>query len=63
MQRYIQSVQINKVRHLHDLDIYIPDDVLPHLLITGKHVSGKTSLLSDSNNSSVETVDFCNSLQ
>ncbi len=36
---------------------------LIYLLITGKHVSGKTSLLSDSNNSSVETVDFCNSLQ
>lgn len=45
MQRYIQSIHINKVRHLHDLDIYIPDDEHPHLLITGKNGSGKTSLL------------------
>ena len=45
MQRYIQSIHINKVRHLHNLDIYIPDDEHPHLLITGKNGSGKTSLL------------------
>lgn len=45
MQRYIQAIHINKVRHLHDLDIYIPDDEHPHLLITGKNGSGKTSLL------------------
>lgn len=45
MQRYIQTIHINKVRHLHDLDIYIPDDEHPHLLITGKNGSGKTSLL------------------
>lgn len=45
MQRYIQSIHINKVRHLHDLDICIPDDEHPHLLITGKNGSGKTSLL------------------
>ena len=45
MQRYIQAIHINKVRHLHHLDIYIPDDEHPHLLITGKNGSGKTSLL------------------
>ena len=45
MQRYIQSIHINKVRHLHDLDICIPDNEHPHLLITGKNGSGKTSLL------------------
>lgn len=46
MNRYIQSIEINKVRHLHDLKIVIPDDNHPHLLVTGKNGSGKTSLLN-----------------
>lgn len=45
MKRYIKSIQINNVRHLRDLKITIPDDEHPHLFITGKNGSGKTSLL------------------
>lgn len=45
MKRYIQSIHINKVRHLKDIEIDIPDDDHAHLLITGRNGSGKTSLL------------------
>lgn len=45
MKRYIKSIHINKVRHLEHLEISIPDDQHPHLFITGKNGSGKTSLL------------------
>lgn len=45
MKRYIQSIHINKVRHLQDIEIDIPDDDHAHLLITGRNGSGKTSLL------------------
>ena len=40
---YIDGVQINKVRHLHDIEISI--NSFKHLIFTGKNGSGKTSVL------------------
>jgi predicted ATP-binding protein involved in virulence len=45
MNRYITNIHVNRVYHLHDFDIPIPDDAAPHLILTGKNGSGKTSLL------------------
>lgn len=44
--RYIQKIQVNKVFHLGGFAIPIDRDDCPHLMITGKNGSGKTSLLS-----------------
>jgi len=42
----IQSVKVNKVRHLRNLEISIGESSSPcHLIFTGKNGSGKTSLL------------------
>ena len=46
MNRYINNIHINKVRHLKDINISLEKDVYPHLMITGKNGSGKTSLLN-----------------
>lgn len=46
MNRYIKNIHINKVRHLKDIDIPLEKDAYPHLMITGKNGSGKTSLLN-----------------
>lgn len=43
MKIYIDSIEINKVRHLHDIEISLPDG--KHLIFTGKNGSGKTSVL------------------
>lgn len=45
MNRYITSIKINKLYHLHNFSIAIEDDRKPHLFITGKNGSGKTVLL------------------
>lgn len=45
MNRYITSIKINNLYHLHDFTISIEDDQKPHLFITGKNGSGKTVLL------------------
>lgn len=45
MNRYIQNIKINQIYHLHAIDIPIIDDNHPHLMITGKNGSGKTSVL------------------
>ena len=45
MNRYIQNIKINQIYHLHGIDIPIIDDNHPHLMITGKNGSGKTSVL------------------
>lgn len=43
---YIKKVQIEKVRHLSNLEIPISEDgEFRHLILTGKNGSGKTSLL------------------
>ena len=44
---YIQTVHIQKVRHLENLDIMITPNPkeMRHLILTGKNGSGKTSLL------------------
>ena len=43
---YIKKVQIEKVRHLNNLEIPISEDgEFRHLILTGKNGSGKTSLL------------------
>lgn len=44
--RYINNIHINQVRHLKDFDIPLEKDAYPHLMITGKNGSGKTSLLN-----------------
>ena len=46
MNRYINNIHINQVRHLKDIDIPLEKDAYPHLMITGKNGSGKTSLLN-----------------
>ena len=44
MNYFIKNIHINKLLHLHDFDIAIPEKN-PHLIITGKNGSGKTILL------------------
>ena len=46
MNRYIKNIHINKVRHLRDINIPLEKEGFPHLMITGKNGSGKTSLLN-----------------
>lgn len=46
MNRYINNIHINQVRHLKDINIPLEKDAYPHLMITGKNGSGKTSLLN-----------------
>ena len=46
MNRYINNIHINQVRHLKDINISLEKDAYPHLMITGKNGSGKTSLLN-----------------
>ena len=46
MNRYINNIHINQVRHLKDIDIPLEKEAYPHLMITGKNGSGKTSLLN-----------------
>ena len=46
MNRYIKNIHINKVRHLSNINIPLEKDAYPHLMITGKNGSGKTSLLN-----------------
>ena len=45
MNRYIHKIHINKVRHLQNIEIPIENDSYPHLILTGKNGSGKTSVL------------------
>ena len=42
---FISNIQINKVRHLKELEIPLSKEQKKHLIITGKNGSGKTSLL------------------
>lgn len=44
-QTYLTSVDIVKVRHLHDITIPLSDQKRKHLILTGKNGSGKTSVL------------------
>lgn len=46
MNYYIKNIHINRLYHLHDLDIPIADEQTPHLIVTGKNGSGKTVLLN-----------------
>ena len=46
MSRYIKNIHINKVQHLRDINIPLEKEDYPHLMITGKNGSGKTSLLN-----------------
>lgn len=39
MRAYIGYIEINKVRHLRDIKIQLPDG--KHLIFTGKNGSGK----------------------
>ena len=45
VMRYIHKIHINKIRHLQNIDIPIENDTYPHLILTGKNGSGKTSVL------------------
>lgn len=42
---FLTSVDIQKVRHLHDISIPLSDKERKHLILTGKNGSGKTSVL------------------
>lgn len=44
-QTYVTSVNIVKVRHLHDIIIPLDKNNRKHLILTGKNGSGKTSVL------------------
>ena len=44
MNYFIKNIKVNKLYHLQDFSIEIPEKN-PHLLITGKNGSGKTVLL------------------
>lgn len=44
-QTYVTSVNIVKVRHLHDITIPLDKNNRKHLILTGKNGSGKTSVL------------------
>ena len=46
MNKYIKNIHINKVRHLRDINIPLEKEDYPHLMLTGKNGSGKTSLLN-----------------
>lgn len=46
MNRYIEQIKINQIFHLRDIIIPINDEKTPHLIITGKNGSGKTSVLN-----------------
>ena len=46
MNRYIKNIHINKVRHLRDINIPLEKEAYPHLMLTGKNDSGKTSVLN-----------------
>ena len=45
VMRYIHKIHINKIRHLQNISIPIESDNYPHLILTGKNGSGKTSVL------------------
>lgn len=42
---FLTSIEIKKVRHLHDISIPLSCDTRKHLILTGKNGSGKTSVL------------------
>lgn len=45
MEHFITKIQIDKLRHLENIEIELSEQSRRHLLITGKNGSGKTSLL------------------
>ena len=44
---FIHKIDINKVRHLRNIEITLSDSKRKHLILTGKNGSGKTSLLKE----------------
>lgn len=44
-QTFLTELRIEKVRHLHDVNIKLSDTVRKNLILTGKNGSGKTSVL------------------
>lgn len=40
-QVYIKNIKINKVRHIENIDIYVSDDEVRHIVFTGKMVVAK----------------------
>lgn len=46
MNYYIKGIHINRLHHLHDMDIRPVGKDAPHLLLTGRNGSGKTVLLN-----------------
>lgn len=44
-QIYITNLKIQKVRHLHDIQIPLSEHGIKHLIFTGKNGSGKTSMV------------------
>ena len=45
MEHFIIKIQIDKLRHLSNIEISLKEKERQHLLITGKNGSGKTTLL------------------
>lgn len=45
-KHYITEIEIDKLRHLENIDIKLSDSEAKHLLLTGKNGSGKTTTLN-----------------
>lgn len=46
-EHFISEIHINKIRHLHDIEIPLSTSERKHLIFTGKNGSGKTSVLNE----------------
>lgn len=42
MEHFITKIQIDKLRHLENIEIELSEQSRRHLLVTGKNGSGKT---------------------
>lgn len=46
-QVFLKKIKIDKVRHLHDIEIPLSETERKHLILTGKNGSGKTSIIKE----------------
>lgn len=48
MEHFITKIQIDKLRHLENIEIELSEQSRRHLLVTGKNGSGKTIVAGSS---------------